>query len=130
MAISEPDAPHLGRRRRAARPHGVGTRSLFGATIRCDLSGGRMPLVTTKRVFWKTATREFLWFLTGDTNIRALCAQGVEIWTDWPLAHYRRETGETISREDFPHRGRCRLCRALGRSGAGVWQAVGGLAGV
>jgi thymidylate synthase len=38
---------------------GIGTRSLFGATIRCDLSDGRMPLVTTKRVFWKTATREF-----------------------------------------------------------------------
>ncbi|WJS97930.1 thymidylate synthase [Novosphingobium humi] len=83
---------------------GVGTRSLFGATIRCDLSDGRMPLVTTKRVFWKTATREFLWFLTGDTNIRALCAQGVEIWTDWPLAHYRRETGDQITREDFSAR--------------------------
>ena len=83
---------------------GVGTRSIFGATIRCDLSDGRMPLVTTKRVFWKTATREFLWFLTGDTNIRALCAQGVEIWTDWPLAHYRRETGEDISRKDFSAR--------------------------
>jgi len=83
---------------------GIGTRSLFGATIRCDLSDGRMPLVTTKRVFWKTATREFLWFLTGDTNIRALCAQGVEIWTDWPLAHYRRETGEDISRRDFSAR--------------------------
>lgn len=83
---------------------GVGTRSLFGATIRCDLSEGRMPLVTTKRVFWKTATREFLWFLTGDTNIRALCAQGVEIWTDWPLAHYRQQTGEQISREDFSAR--------------------------
>jgi thymidylate synthase len=58
---------------------GIGTRSLFGATIRCDLSDGRMPLVTTKRVFWKTATREFLWFLTGDTNIRALCAQGGDL---------------------------------------------------
>ena len=83
---------------------GVGTRSLFGATIRCDLSEGRMPLVTTKRVYWKTATREFLWFLTGATNIRALCAQGVEIWTDWPLAQYRRETGEDISRADFSAR--------------------------
>lgn len=83
---------------------GIGTRSLFGATIRCDLSDGRMPLVTTKRVYWKTATREFLWFLTGDTNIRALCAQGVEIWTDWPLAQYRRETGEDISRADFSAR--------------------------
>ncbi|WP_313443215.1 thymidylate synthase [Novosphingobium sp.] len=83
---------------------GVGTRSVFGATIRFDLSGGAMPLLTTKRVYWKTATREMLWFLTGDTNIRSLCAQGVEIWTDWPLYRYRRETGETIERAEFSRR--------------------------
>ena len=83
---------------------GIGTRSIFGAELRFDLADGQMPLLTTKRVFWKTATREFLWFLTGDTNIRALCAQGVEIWTDWPLARYRRETGATISRAEFSAR--------------------------
>ncbi|NMN04075.1 MULTISPECIES: thymidylate synthase [unclassified Novosphingobium] len=83
---------------------GVGTRAVFGAQLRFDLSDGRVPLLSTKRVFWKTATREFLWFLTGDTNIRALCAQGVEIWTDWPLDRYRRETGEAISRADFSAR--------------------------
>ncbi len=83
---------------------GVGTRSLFGAQMRFDLSDGRMPLLTTKRVYWKTATREMLWFLTGDTNIRSLCAQGVEIWTDWPLDRFRRETGEQIARADFSRR--------------------------
>ena len=83
---------------------GVGTRSLFGAEMRFDLSDGRMPLLSTKRVYWKTATREMLWFLTGDTNIRELCAQGVEIWTDWPLDRYRRETGADISRADFSQR--------------------------
>jgi thymidylate synthase len=83
---------------------GVGTRSVFGATIRFDLAGGAMPLLTTKRVYWKTASRELLWFLTGDTNIRALCAQGVEIWTDWPLDRYRRETGEEIGRAAFSRR--------------------------
>lgn len=83
---------------------GVGTRSVFGAEIRFDLSDGRMPLLSTKRVYWKTATREMLWFLTGDTNIRELCAQGVEIWTDWPLDRYRRETGAEISRADFSKR--------------------------
>ncbi len=83
---------------------GVGTRSLFGAELRFDLTGGKMPLLTTKRVFWKTATREMLWFLTGRTNIRELCAQGVEIWTDWPLARFRRETGDEISRGDFSAR--------------------------
>lgn len=83
---------------------GVGTRAVLGARLRFDLADGRVPLLTTKRVFWKTATREFLWFLTGDTNIRALCAQGVEIWTDWPLDRYRRETGEAISRKAFSQR--------------------------
>jgi thymidylate synthase len=83
---------------------GIGTRALFGATIRFDLAGGAMPLLTTKRVYWKTATRELLWFLTGDTNIRALCEQGVQIWTDWPLDRFRRETGEATSREDFSAR--------------------------
>ena len=83
---------------------GVGTRSVFGAQLRFDLAGGAMPLITTKRVYWKTATREFLWFLTGDTNIRALCAQGVEIWTDWPLDRYRKASGDMITREDFSAR--------------------------
>lgn len=83
---------------------GVGTRSVFGAELRFDLAGGAMPLLTTKRVYWKTATRELLWFLTGETNIRPLCAQGVEIWTDWPLDRYRRETGEEIARADFSKR--------------------------
>ncbi|MDE2596314.1 MAG: thymidylate synthase [Sphingomonadales bacterium] len=83
---------------------GVGTRSVFGTQLRFDLAGGAMPLLSTKRVYWKTATREFLWFLTGDTNIRALCAQGVDIWTDWPLARYRREMGVDISRADFSKR--------------------------
>ena len=83
---------------------GIGTRSVFGAMLRFDLADGKMPLLTTKRVYWKTATREMLWFLTGDTNIRELCRQNVQIWTDWPLDTYRRETGSEISREDFSAR--------------------------
>ena len=83
---------------------GVGTRSLFGATLRFSLADDAIPLLTTKRVAWKTAAREMLWFLTGDTNIRALVAQKVHIWTDWPLARYRRETGEPIDRDVFERR--------------------------
>ena len=83
---------------------GVGTRAIFGATMRFSLADNRIPLLTTKRVYWKTAAREMLWFLTGDTNIRALVSQGVHIWTDWPLARYIRETGEQISREAFEAR--------------------------
>lgn len=83
---------------------GVGTRSIFGAMARFDLSDGSVPLLTTKRVFWKTAVKEMLWFLTGGTNIQPLVRENVRIWTDWPLAHYRRETGEDISQADFETR--------------------------
>lgn len=80
---------------------GVGTRSIFGATMRFSLADDAIPLLTTKRVYWKVAAREMLWFLTGKTNIRPLVDQGVHIWTDWPLDRYRRETGEEISRDAF-----------------------------
>lgn len=83
---------------------GVGTRSLFGTQLRFDLRDGCVPLLTTKRVYWKAAAREMLWFLSGATNIRALVAQGVHIWTDWPLDAYRRATGTQISRDDFEAR--------------------------
>lgn len=83
---------------------GVGTKSVFGAMLRFDLSDGRAPILTTKRVYWKTAVKEMLWFLTGGTNIRPLLRENVRIWSDWPLAAYRRETGEDITQEAFEAR--------------------------
>ena len=80
---------------------GIGTRSIAGAMLRFDLADGAMPLLTTKRVFWKTATREMLWFLTGETNIRPLVLQGVKIWNEWPHARYVQQSGDTITLEDF-----------------------------
>ena len=83
---------------------GIGTRSVFGASLRFDMEDGAMPLLTTKRVYWKTATREMLWFLTGDTNIRPLVLQGVKIWNEWPHARYVKETGDHITLDDFVQR--------------------------
>ena len=83
---------------------GVGTRAVFGATMRFDLSDGTVPLLTTKRIFWKSAVRELIWFLSGGINIRELVRQGVHIWTEWPLAKYRSATGETIDRDTFEAR--------------------------
>lgn len=82
----------------------VGTRSIFGAMVRFDLSDGTAPILTTKRVYWKTAVKEMLWFLTGGTNIRPLLQENVRIWTDWPLAKYRKASGESISQHDFEQR--------------------------
>jgi thymidylate synthase len=80
---------------------GVGTRSLFGATLRFDLSDNSFPVLTTKRVFWKLAVKEMFWFLTGGTNIAPLLRENVKIWSDWPLAAYRAQTGVDMSQDDF-----------------------------
>lgn len=82
----------------------VGTASMFGAMMRYDLSNGSFPVFTTKRVYWKTAVREMLWFLTGQTNIQSLLKENVRIWTDWPLDKYRKTTASDISQEDFEAR--------------------------
>lgn len=79
---------------------GVGTRALFGCTLRFDLSDG-FPAFTTKQLFWKTAFKEMLWMLSGGRNVRELLQQDVHIWTPWPLKRYREVTGSTISQQDF-----------------------------
>ncbi|AEI38256.1 thymidylate synthase [Zymomonas mobilis] len=83
---------------------GIGTLSLFGAMMRFDLSQGQIPILTTKKLAYRLAIREMLWFLSGETNIRPLVLQGVSIWTDWPLARYKNETGENLSKKDFEQR--------------------------
>jgi len=83
---------------------GVGTKALFGAMCRFDLAGGHVPILTTKRVYWKTAVREMLWFLGGGTNIRPLLDANVHIWSDWPHARYVRESGEAIDLATFEAR--------------------------
>lgn len=61
---------------------GVGTRSLFGHQLRFDLSQG-FPLLTTKKVHWKSVAQELLWFLRGESNVASLRESGVSIWDEW-----------------------------------------------
>jgi len=57
----------------------VGTKSLFGKSMRYDLRKS-FPLLTTKRVFWRGVVEELLWFVRGDTNAKNLSDKGVKIW--------------------------------------------------
>ena len=61
---------------------GTGTRSLFGKQMRFDLTES-FPLITTKRVHFKSLAYELLWFLRGEGNTKYLTDNGVTIWDEW-----------------------------------------------
>ena len=61
---------------------GTGTISVFGRQSRYDLTQG-FPILTSKRVHWKSVVGELLWFLRGDTNIKWLNENGISIWDEW-----------------------------------------------
>ena len=58
---------------------GTGTRGVFGRQLRFDIST-HVPILTTKRIYWKSCILELLWFLRGQTNVRHLQERGVKIW--------------------------------------------------
>lgn len=72
---------------------GVGTKSVFGYQMRFDLQAG-FPLVTTKKVHLKSIIHELLWFVAGDTNLRYLALNNVNIWNDWPFQRWLNDTGQ------------------------------------
>ena len=78
---------------------GTGTISLFGTQRRYSLENG-FPLLTTKKVHWKSVVHELLWFIDGDTNIKYLVDNGVRIWNEWPFEKFKKSSeynGETMA---------------------------------
>jgi thymidylate synthase len=67
---------------------GTGTKSIFGYTIRHNMKDG-FPVLTTKKMAWKTMVTELLWFLRGDTNIKFLVDNGCHIWDGDAYKSYR-----------------------------------------
>ena len=71
---------------------GTGTLSRFGMSIRHDMSKG-FPILTTKKVAWKTMVTELKWFLRGDTNIKYLVDNGCNIWNGDAYKAYKTKYG-------------------------------------
>lgn len=59
---------------------GTGTIGTFGEMLKFDLSNNKIPLLTTKRVFWRGIVEELLWFIRGETDCKSLNEAGVHIW--------------------------------------------------
>ena len=85
---------------------GTGTKSIFGYTIRHNMKDG-FPLLTTKKMAWKTMVTELLWFLRGDTNIKFLVDNNCHIWDGDAYKNYlkvtKREFELNSSMSSHPH---------------------------
>jgi thymidylate synthase len=77
---------------------GTGTLSIFGWQIHHKMSDG-FPLLTTKKMAWKSIVVELLWFLRGDTNIKYLVDNSTNIWNGDAYKNYLKECEKLKEKE-------------------------------
>ena len=77
---------------------GTGTISVFGRQIRHKMSDG-FPLLTTKKMAWKSVVTELIWCLRGDTNIKFLVDSGTSIWNGDAYKNYLKECEKLKEKE-------------------------------
>jgi thymidylate synthase len=78
---------------------GINTRKVWGAQMYVNLQSG-FPLLTTKKMHWKSVVHELLWMINGDTNIQYLLKNGVTFWTEWPYQKYLNHC-KTLTDPDY-----------------------------
>ena len=76
------------------------TKMIYGSAMHFDLSNGKIPILTTKRVAWKTCLKELVWFISGNTDNRVLQEQNVNIWNDNGSRDFLDSVGLTNYREN------------------------------
>jgi len=74
---------------------GTGTKSILGYQMRFNLADG-FPLLTTKKVPFKSIIHELIWFVRGDTNLQYLTKNNVHIWDEWPYKAYLKRNNLPI----------------------------------
>lgn len=75
---------------------GTGTKKVYGRMLKFDLEKHGFPLLTTKRTWFKGILVELLWLVSGNTNIRPLVTQGVNIWNEWPFQNYLKANNKKL----------------------------------
>lgn len=78
---------------------GTGTISDFGTVMRFDLTEGKVPVVTTKKIFLRSIIHELIWFISGSTDIKYLKDNNVSIWDSW--TKFTHSTYTNLKPEDF-----------------------------
>jgi len=84
------------------RGTGMVTHSVFGVRHEYDLSDNTIPVLTTKRVYWKGVLEELYWFFSGQTNIKYLVDKDVHIWDDYPYKIFKEKNPKIkLTKDEF-----------------------------